>query len=128
MARGWDITDEGSGPIEFEIGMRWAQLWRLAARPWVPAAFLGMIRPSRNDGLLRTWLRVRPSGPAVVQLWESRPAVDGWARDHAQSHAEPWGRFAREAGTTAAWGIWHRVRNATQGTVPSVASVQNTVD
>jgi Domain of unknown function (DUF4188) len=112
MAAGWDVTDTGTGPIEFEIGMRWAQLWRLAARPWVPAAFAGMVRPSRNAGLLRTRVRVTPAGPAVVQLWRDRPAVDGWARDRAESHAQPWGRFAREAGGTHAWGIWHRVRDA----------------
>lgn len=112
MTEGWDVTAGDDGTIEFEIGMRWAQLWRLAARPWVPRAFLGMVRPEVNDGLLRTWIRVTPHGPAVVQLWESKPAVDGWARDRAQSHAVPWGRFAREAGSTQDWGIWHRVRDA----------------
>lgn len=37
-------------------------------------------------GLLRTWLRVTPAGPAVVQLWEDRPAVAEWARDRTESH------------------------------------------
>lgn len=111
MPQGDDTTPERAGPIEFEIGMRWLHLWRLARRPWVPAAFAAMVRPSRNAGLLRTWLRVTPSGPAVVQLWEDRPAVAAWARDRGERHAEPWGRFARESGSTRAWGIWHRVRD-----------------
>ena len=111
VPEGWDIEDTDGGPVEVEIGMRWLQLWRLAARPWIPTAFLGMVRPAHHDGLLRTSLRVRGAGPAVVQVWQDRAAVDAWARSD-DAHRDPWRRFAREARGTAAWGIWHRVRSA----------------
>jgi hypothetical protein len=107
---GWDVEDAQDRPVEFEIGMRWTALWRLAATPWVPAAFARMVLPADNDGLLQTRLRVRPAGPAVVQVWRDKSAVDSWARDRAANHRGPWRRFAREVGGTARWGIWHRVR------------------
>jgi hypothetical protein len=95
--------------VDFEIGMRWQDLWRLAHRPWVPLAFLGMLRPDPATGFVHTRFAVRRDGPVVVQRWRSRAALDGWARRDA-GHAAPWGRFRRdEARRTAEWGIWHRV-------------------
>lgn len=102
------VHAHGDGPVRFEIGMRWSALWRLAHRPWVARAFLGMLRTEGADGLCRTWFGVRRGGPVVVQEWEGRDALDRWARADA-AHARPWSRFRREAGGTAAWGIWHRV-------------------
>jgi len=96
--------------VEFEIGMRWADLWRLARRPWVPAAFLAMLRPDAASGFVHTRFAVRRGGPVVIQRWRSRQALDGWARGDAR-HAVPWGRFRRdEARRTADWGIWHELR------------------
>jgi hypothetical protein len=97
--------------IEFEIGMRWTDLWRLARRPWVPAAFAGMLRPGAGEDFVHTRFGVRRGGPVVIQRWRSAEALDAWARrDHA--HARPWGRFRREeARRTADWGIWHAVRH-----------------
>ena len=109
MPTGWNVTESADDPIEFVIGMRWHQLWRLAVRPWVPVAFARMLVPQPGTGLRRTRLGVRPGGPVVVQEWESRTAVDTWARDRSKSHAIPWGRFAREHGGTADWGVWHEV-------------------
>ena len=110
MPTGWTTSDSGADPIEFVIGMRWLELWRLAARPWVPVAFARMLVPQPEAGLRRTRLGVRPGGPVVVQEWESREAVDAWARDRARPHAIPWGRFRRQHGGTAAWGVWHEVQ------------------
>jgi hypothetical protein len=102
--------------IEFEIGMRWTDLWRLAWRPWVPVAFAGMLRPEAGGaggaggGFVHTRFGVRRGGPVVVQRWRSAEALDAWAR-RDRAHAQPWGRFRRdEARRTADWGIWHRVR------------------
>ena len=103
------MTEAGRAPVEFEIGMRWRSLWRLAARPWVPVAFLRMLRPPGDGSLLRTRLRVTGAGPAVVLAWRDREAVDAWSRDPDAAHLDGWRRFAREADGTAAWGIWHRV-------------------
>lgn len=115
MRTGWDVTEsEATEPIEFEIGMRWRSLWRLAARPWVPVAFARMLHAPEDGSLLRTWLRVTPAGPAVVQAWRDRTAVDAWSRDPDAAHIGPWRRFAREADGTAAWGIWHRVGPASR--------------
>lgn len=97
--------------IEFLIGMRWAHLWKLAWRPWVPRAFAAMLRTDHDD-LERTWLAVRPGGVAVVQRWRSADALDAWARDNDGAHAPAWGRFAREHGPIAGWGIWHETRAA----------------
>ena len=99
-------------PVSFLIGMRWHQLWRLAAQPWVPLAFARMLVPQPEAGLRRTRLGVRPSGPVVVQEWESRAAVDAWARSAGRPHAGPSARFRREVGGTADWGVWHEVRPA----------------
>jgi hypothetical protein len=107
---GWTIERSGDEPVEFVIGMRWAQLWRLAARPWVPMAFARMLTTGRRPGLERTRFGVRRDGPVVVQRWRDRQAVDGWARASGEAHQAPWSRFAREApGGTASWGIWHEV-------------------
>jgi hypothetical protein len=95
--------------VDFEIGMRWADLWRLAWRPWVPMAFLHMLRPGPATGFVQTRIGVRRGGPVVVQRWSSREALDSWARGDG-SHATPWRRFRRhEARRTADWGIWHRL-------------------
>ncbi len=107
MPTGWTTRDSGEDPIQFVIGMRWHQLWRLATRPWVPLAFARMLLPA--PGLRRSRLAVRPAGPVVVQEWASREAVAAWARDRGQAHAIPWGRFRREVGGTADWGVWHEV-------------------
>ncbi len=113
MPTGWDIQDADAGvPVDVLIGMHWAQLWRLAARPWVPAAALRMVRADRSTGLLGTRYGVRRRGPYLVQRWSDRPAVDAWARAKGEVHAGPWARFAREASGTAAWGIWHEVTPA----------------
>jgi hypothetical protein len=109
---GWHVTVDGPGAVEIEIGMGWLSLWRLAARPWVPLAFAGMVRPADNQGLLRSGLRVTPSGPAIVQVWRDRPTLDAWSRSAGAAHLGPWRRFRREAEGTADWGIWHRVRSA----------------
>jgi hypothetical protein len=108
------VASTGSAPVEFEIGMRWQSLWRLGARPWVPLAFARMLRPPAGGGLLRTRLRVTGAGPAVVQDWRDRAAVDAWSRDAGQAHLDGWRRFARQEGGTASWGIWHRVGPASR--------------
>ncbi len=110
MPAGWTTRDSADAPIEFVIGMHWHQLWRLAARPWVPLAFARMLLPQPGAGLRRTRLAVRPAGPVVVQEWASREAVDAWARDRGHAHAPSWGRFRREVGGTADWGVWHEVQ------------------
>jgi hypothetical protein len=109
---GWDVSGNGAGEVEIEIGMGWCSLWRLAARPWVPLAFARMVAPAGNEGLVRSGLRVTGSGPAVVQVWRDRATLDAWSRSAAASHLDPWRRFRREADGTADWGIWHRVRTA----------------
>jgi hypothetical protein len=110
MPTGWTTHESGEAPIEFVIGMRWHALWRLAIRPWVPVAFARMLLPQPGAGLRRTRFGVRQGGPVVVQEWESREAVDAWARDRGQAHAVPWGRFRREVGGTADWGVWHEIQ------------------
>ena len=110
MPTGWHMKESGDDPVEFVIGMHWHQLWRLAARPWVPLAFARMLAPQPEAGLRRTRLGVRPAGPVVVQEWASRNAVDAWARSRSHAHAVPWGRFRREVGGTADWGVWHEVQ------------------
>lgn len=97
--------------IEFLIGMHWAHLWKLAWRPWVSKAFADMVRTEHHD-LEATWLAVRPGGPAVVQRWRSAQALEDWAKDTSEAHAPAWGRFAREHGSIAGWGIWHELRGA----------------
>jgi hypothetical protein len=99
-------------PVDVLIGMRWTQLWRLAARPWVPAAALQMVRAAPETGLLGTRYGARLRGPYLVQRWRDRAAVDAWARSSGEVHAAPWARFAREADGTASWGIWHEVTPA----------------
>src|SRR5690242_20000230 len=84
MPQGWTTDDAGDEPVEFLIGMRWNQLWRLAAQPWVPLAFARMLLPQPGSGLRATRLGVRRRGPVVVQRWESREAVDAWARDRGR--------------------------------------------
>jgi len=106
---GWNVQRSAEDPIEFVIGMHWHQLWRLAARPWVPLAFARMLRPSAGGGLRASWLRVTPAGPAIVQEWRDRDAVAAWSRNAGEAHLGPWRRFAQEADGTASWGIWHRV-------------------
>lgn len=100
--------------MEFLIGMRWAHLWKLVRHPWVGRSFAAMVL-TEHDELLRTWLAVRPGGPAVVQRWASAEALDGWSRDRSEAHAPAWGRFAREHGGIAGWGIWHEVRRGQGG-------------
>jgi hypothetical protein len=111
MPRGWD--DEAGGatdPVEVEIGMRWAQLWRLARHPWVAVAFGRMLVAGEAEGVVGRGLGVRPAGPVVVQRRPVAPALDAWARDAGASHRAPWARFRREVGGTADWGVWHRLR------------------
>jgi hypothetical protein len=110
VVTGWTTRESGEDPIEFVIGMRWHELWRLASRPWVPLAFARMLLPQPGTGLRRTRLGVRTAGPVVVQEWESRAAVDAWARDRGQAHARPWSRFRRDVGGTADWGVWHEIQ------------------
>lgn len=111
MAHGWDDRAGGAqGPVEIEIGMRWSQLWRLARHPWVPLAFGRMLTAGEAQGVVGLGLGVRPAGPVVVQRWRDRAALDAWARDGGEAHAAPWTRFRAQAGGTAAWGIWHRLR------------------
>lgn len=98
----------GAG-VTFLIGMRWRALWRLVRWPWVALAFAGMLRARPETGLRRTRLGVRRGGPVVVQRWNSRAQLDAWARAPDQAHLAPWRRFRREAGGTAAWGVWHEV-------------------
>ena len=114
MPTGWNVDYVGPDAVEVEIGMRWTALWRLAARPWVPAAFLGMVRPSANRGLRRTGLRMTRSW-AGARAGVGRPAgARRVARRLRAGHAGAWSRFAREADGTAAWGIWHRCAPATE--------------
>lgn len=110
MPEGWDVHETGEQPVEIMIGMRWSALWRLLAHPWVPAAFAGMVQPDRHAGLEASSVRLTRDGPAVAQRWRDRAALDDWSRTAGAGHLEPWKRFSREAGSTAAWGIWHRVR------------------
>lgn len=110
MPAGWQVEDSGSQPVEIEIGMRWSQMWRLAARTWVPKSAIRMVNPEANEGLLSSGLRITRAGPAIVQVWRDRPCLDAWARAPAANHLQPWRRFAKEAGSTQEWGIWHRVR------------------
>ena len=91
---------------EVLIGMKWHHLWKLAAHPWVPLAFAKMLRTDHPD-LDKSWITVRPAGPAIAQRWQSAEALDGWSKDKAHAHAPAWGRFAREHGTIDRWGIWH---------------------
>lgn len=112
MNEGWHVEDRGTGEVEFVIGMRWRDLWRLVAHPWVPLAFAQMLRPRPGAGMERTRFAIRVAGPVVVQRWRSREQLDRWARDAARPHALAWARFRREATGTAAWGVWHEVRNA----------------
>jgi Domain of unknown function (DUF4188) len=110
VTTGWTMSDTAAAePIEFEIGMHWRSLWRLAIRPWVPLAFARMLRAPADGSLERTWLRVTPSGPAVVQAWRDRDSVRDWSRNPDEAHLGPWRRFAHDAEGTASWGIWHRV-------------------
>lgn len=102
------MKDDG---VVFLIGMRWHHLWKLATHPWVPRAFVDMLRTDHPD-LDRSWLAVRPGGPAIVQRWRSAQALDAWARDTRQAHAPAWGRFAREHGAIDRWGIWHETTTA----------------
>ena len=112
MRAGWHIGDaEGDEPVDFVIGMHWRQLWRLAARPWVPFAFARMVLPAA-PATLQTRLGVVRAGPVVRQRWRSRAELDVWARDRRHAHAPAWSRFHREAGATTAWGVWHEVRPA----------------
>lgn len=94
---------------EFLIGMRWAHLWKLAAHPWVPLAFARMLRSDDPD-LQRSFITVRPAGPVIAQRWSNAEALDRWAKDASEPHALAWGRFAREHGAVAGWGIWHETR------------------
>jgi hypothetical protein len=113
MAEGWDVEEPVEDEVSFLIGMRWSELWRLAATPWVGASFAAMLGgASREDGLLATSFSVRPAGPVVVQRWRSAAELHRWARARRRPHAPAWGRFAREEGSTAAWGVWHEVRPA----------------
>ena len=108
MTGGWEITPTSADePVEVVIGIRWGAAWRLAAAPWVPLAFARMLLP--QPGLLRSRVAVRAQGPVVVQRWRSRGALDAWARDGGRVHAPAWARFRRQAGATAAWGVWHEV-------------------
>jgi hypothetical protein len=109
MPEGWDDTVRGDGPVDFEIGMRWTELWRLAWQPWISAAFLRMLA---DEGPDRSRIWVAPQGPVVRQRWPSRDALHGWHRDPGHAHRGPAVRFAREHGGTASWGLWHRVRDA----------------
>lgn len=109
MTEGWHVQDTRDAPVEIVIGMRWSALWRLVVNPWVPVAFAGMVRPDRHEGLLASRLRVTRDGPAISQDWQNRAALDDWSRASGAGHLEPWKRFAKEAGGTADWGIWHRV-------------------
>ena len=108
MPDGWTIEETADAPVEVEIGMRWLDLWRLAARPWVPLAAARMVLP--NPGLVRTGVRVTRNGPALVQVWLDHRTLRAWSRDGDAAHSGPWKRFAREADGTVSWGIWHRVR------------------
>lgn len=111
MPHGWDDRAGGDqDPVEIEIGMRWMHLWRLARHPWVPLAFGRMLAAGTDQGVVGRALSVRPAGPVVVQRWRDRDALDAWARDGDEAHVAPWSRFARQAGGTAGWGIWHRLR------------------
>lgn len=107
---GWHTQDTGEQPVDFVIGMRWSQLWRLLVRPWVPLAFAHMVMPAGPGGAISTRLSVTRAGPVVLQRWRSRAALDAWARDSAQPHAPAWRRFRGEATSTASWGLWHEVR------------------
>src|SRR4051812_5864850 len=109
MAEGWTLQEAGDEPVEFVIGMRWDALWRLAWRPWVPLAFARMLLPQPGAGLRATRLGVRRAGPVVVQRWDSRRAVDDWARARGRPHLGAWRRFRREVGGTADWAVWHEV-------------------
>src|SRR4051794_22058185 len=96
VPEGWTTRDAAEEPVEFVIGMRWEQLWRLAAQPWVPLAFARMLAPQPGSGLRATRVGVRRAGPVVVQRWDSRRAVDAWARDRDRAHLGPWRRFAHD--------------------------------
>lgn len=106
-----DAARATDGAVDVWIGMRWEHLWKLGRHPWVPLAFARMLTDD-DPGLQRSWLALRPRGPAIAQRWSTAERLDGWSRDKAHAHAPAWGRFAREHGSIARWGIWHEVRAA----------------
>ena len=97
--------------VVFLIGMRINKPWRLNL--WLPVframpAMLAELSADPDSGLMGYRLSIGPSGPFVVQYWNSLDKLYAYASDRDSLHRPAWARFnqaVRQA--PGAVGIWH---------------------
>ncbi len=111
-------ADHDADVVVFLIGMR-INRWR-SVRHWVPVvlAFLPMIRelladPNSGCRSVRTFFSGRTI--LTVQYWDSAEQVIAYARDPKAKHRPAWRNFNRNAGRTAAVGIFHETYSVQSG-------------
>jgi hypothetical protein len=111
-------ADHDGDVVVFLIGMR-INRWR-SVRHWVPVvlAFLPMIRelladPNSGCRSVRTFFSGRTI--LTVQYWDSAEQVVAYARDPKAKHRPAWRNFNRNAGQSAAVGIFHETYSVPSG-------------
>jgi hypothetical protein len=111
-------ADHDGDVVVFLIGMR-INRWR-SVRHWVPVvlAFLPMIRelladPNSGCRSVRTFFSGRTI--LTVQYWDSAEQVIAYARDPEAKHRPAWRNFNRNAGQSAAVGIFHETYSVPSG-------------
>lgn len=113
---------EGSFVV-FIIGMRINRLF--AVHKWLPVAqamgpMVQHLMAHKELGLLHAQPFVYWRGVAMLQYWRSFEQLEGFARDPALNHLEPWKRFNRAVGAGGSVGIWHETYVVDGGRCESV--------
>lgn len=104
-----DLSDTGDEIVVFLIGMRVNKPWKISS--WWPVLtamprMLSYLQRHPEKGLLGYRQALLPA-PMLVQYWRSFADLEGFARDQADPHLEPWRQFNRRVGASGDVGIWH---------------------